>query len=480
MCGIVGFIEESPDIRKNGKRDFLTQALYVDTLRGHDSTGVITVSNNFDVQTAKDQISGPEFISAPQYMGLDLDSTWCAIGHNRAATRGKVVKRHAHPFTFGPVALVHNGTLQNMGSNLEYKVPSSYKIGVDSAVIAYNLSKAPPEGAKEVLEQIRGSYALVWTDSRDSSINIARNNDRPLHFGMTAGDKGMYFMSDGMMLHMLTQRKYTQIPSLQKIYSFADKQHLKFKRGEMVPEVATIRPFHHHAMGTTAGWWPKNNYQSGRGFKTGTKGTSSTKKYDTKIHRFRNTKTKVGHVKINGEMRTIPEQHVKQLEKTFQLKIDEVLPFRPKKFTAGRTSNQGMVTGTILHPVWDFEIDAQLYNIYWDSFNNFKDTIWEVAPIGMQFSTPQRANDAVVLTRLVSHYSSDQKVFEDLEDSVELYEGPDRKLYTEEEWERVAGDCANCSSPLFASQAPEVLWDGYFAFCADCAEELTENENDKN
>ena len=53
MCGIVGYITTQNDIYEHARRGFFKYALMLDTLRGPDSTGVITVSKKFTVNRYK-------------------------------------------------------------------------------------------------------------------------------------------------------------------------------------------------------------------------------------------------------------------------------------------------------------------------------------------------------------------------------------------------------------------------------------------
>ena len=190
MCGIIGYISLRDETAKIDKERFLHDALIIDSFRGMDSTGLITVCEDFKVSTHKEVLPGYYFIDTEEMQAMPRG--WAAIGHNRAATKGAVNVKNAHPFTYGPVSLVHNGTLNNLGINLPN---ACKKVDVDSYNIARALGNVAVEDAHKVLSDIRGAYALVWTDTRDKSVNIAKNGQRPLHWSFNQAKTIMWFMS---------------------------------------------------------------------------------------------------------------------------------------------------------------------------------------------------------------------------------------------------------------------------------------------
>src|SRR5690606_31129943 len=98
--------------------------------------------------------------------------------------------------------LVHNGTV---GNHLEFPHQSSDVPAVDSARIAYNLSKMPGSEI-EFLSKITGSYALVWWDSVINQLRIARNAERPLNYAWSDDRKYFFFASERLHLLWLLDR----------------------------------------------------------------------------------------------------------------------------------------------------------------------------------------------------------------------------------------------------------------------------------
>lgn len=267
MCGIVGYITTESKLGELDRSRFLRQALIVDTLRGDDSTGVFSVpfEPSKDDGTAfwiKQVGPGSALVDCKEYWENFADvSPWrCAVGHNRAATIGGVSNDTAHPFQVGPITLVHNGTLTST-----FPLPLSLTklrdkdVEVDSHAIAYNLAH---HSVDEVIPKLNGAFALVWHDARDDSINIVRNNKRPLHFGLGEANRTLYFMSEGEMLAMLDSRLKLGIKN---IYYPNEGQYLKW-----LPDTPLDRPItrtlemYEDSYGNYGNYWRAGNGYNSR------------------------------------------------------------------------------------------------------------------------------------------------------------------------------------------------------------------------
>lgn len=232
MCGISGvFSFTKPDFQlRKSIRGFLDNAIYVGSLRGRDSTGImVTNRTTQEVCTLKQAVDGAVFVDKYNVDKLlaDVDEYSSVVVHNRKATMGAVSDRSAHPFTVGSITLVHNGTLwqhRNLGGGNSLKV--------DSEAIAYALDKHDPV---EVLEDLDGAYTLVWHDSRTDTLSIARNKERPLSVAFIDNANSMVFCSEAMMLEWLANRNGLKIgklftPAVHSIYTWdlsAEKLDIK-------------------------------------------------------------------------------------------------------------------------------------------------------------------------------------------------------------------------------------------------------------
>src|ERR1700676_1710849 len=104
MCGIVGYVgnKEAYPILIGG----LQRLEY----RGYDSAGVATLVENgaMHIRRAKGKLENLRAM-----VGKEPLSGHIGIGHTRRATHGKPSEENAHPHKAGPVAVIHNGIVEN-------------------------------------------------------------------------------------------------------------------------------------------------------------------------------------------------------------------------------------------------------------------------------------------------------------------------------------------------------------------------------
>lgn len=170
MCGIVGIIKK--DWSKTFSKDELgvfKQLLYADALRGWDSTGVIAVKPGNKVYTKKAATQAINFLHEANKTDI-FHNTSILIGHNRAATKGNISDKNAHPFKENHITLVHNGTL--------YWHHYLANTDVDSHAITIALSK---QDKTTVLSSLSGAYALVWYNEKEKRIYFICDDKRPIH-----------------------------------------------------------------------------------------------------------------------------------------------------------------------------------------------------------------------------------------------------------------------------------------------------------
>lgn len=191
MCGIVGMVAAYSNGFTNDEQELFTTMLFLDTQRGWDSTGSFLVSNTGNMHMKKAALHGPDFVRTAEYKNL-LSKAWTngmfMVGHNRAATRGTVSDENAHPFCVNDdkIVLVQNGTY--VGSHKHLRDTE-----VDTEAVAWAISE--DDDLETSLQRINAAYALAYYDFRDKSLNLIRNEQRPMFLVETA-DAGWLFASE--------------------------------------------------------------------------------------------------------------------------------------------------------------------------------------------------------------------------------------------------------------------------------------------
>ncbi|MEE2979915.1 MAG: glutamine--fructose-6-phosphate transaminase (isomerizing) [Pseudomonadota bacterium] len=202
MCGIIGVIgngEASPLLL-----DGLKRLAY----RGYDSAGIATIVNgHIDRRRAEGKIDNLAAL-------LDDDplSGLVGIGHTRWATHGAPTTRNAHPHVAGPVAVVHNGIIENF-QRLRDELTAEgrvFETDTDTEVVAHlvtsNMARgmAPVEAAAAMLGRLEGAFALGILFNGEDGLIVGARRGSPLAIGY--GDGEMFLGSDAMALAPLTKR----------------------------------------------------------------------------------------------------------------------------------------------------------------------------------------------------------------------------------------------------------------------------------
>jgi len=198
MCGLVGMAGTLEYKHKQVMKDLL----FLNSLRGRDSTGLTAIKRDRTVLTRKMTVPGYEFIEHPSVekaMSFN-DQLW--IGHGRFKTTGEITRANAHPFEVldedGDVFLVgaHNGTLVN-----KYEIQNKLKgdkFDTDSETLFNWLAEAP--NYKEAIAKLRGAWSLVWWDPTVDSVHFCRNDERPLTYAYTKDRKAVVWASEAWMI----------------------------------------------------------------------------------------------------------------------------------------------------------------------------------------------------------------------------------------------------------------------------------------
>ncbi|MFN0114482.1 MAG: glutamine--fructose-6-phosphate transaminase (isomerizing) [Paracoccaceae bacterium] len=202
MCGIVGVLgnhEVAP---------ILVEALKRLEYRGYDSAGIATVNKGrLDRRRAVGKL-----VNLSDLLVHDPLAGKAGIGHTRWATHGAATTVNAHPHRSGPVAVVHNGIIENFRELREELATKglTQETETDTETVAMLLRAfmdqglSPREAAVATLGRLDGAFALLFLFDGEEDLMIAARKGSPLAIGHGQGE--MYVGSDAIALAPMTDR----------------------------------------------------------------------------------------------------------------------------------------------------------------------------------------------------------------------------------------------------------------------------------
>ncbi|MBO9473638.1 glutamine--fructose-6-phosphate transaminase (isomerizing) [Shimia sp. R10_1] len=202
MCGIVGVLgshEAAP---------ILVEALKRLEYRGYDSAGIATVNDG----TLERRRAVGKLVNLSDLLVHEPLRGKSGIGHTRWATHGAPSVVNAHPHQAGPVAVVHNGIIENFRELREELANDgfSFVTETDTETVALltqmymNTGMQPVEAALKTLSRLDGAFALAFLFSGEDDLIVAARKGSPLAIGH--GDGEMYVGSDAIALAPLTDQ----------------------------------------------------------------------------------------------------------------------------------------------------------------------------------------------------------------------------------------------------------------------------------
>ncbi|MGH1354482.1 MAG: glutamine--fructose-6-phosphate transaminase (isomerizing) [Thalassovita sp.] len=202
MCGIVGVLGD------HEAAPLLVEALKRLEYRGYDSAGIATVNDgHLDRRRAVGKL-----VNLSDLLVHDPLPGKAGIGHTRWATHGAPSVTNAHPHRAGPVAVVHNGIIENFRELREELATRGLEFvtETDTETIALLVQSymsdghAPIEAARLTLGRLHGAFALAFLFDGEEDLLIAARKGSPLAIGH--GDGEMFVGSDAIALAPLTDR----------------------------------------------------------------------------------------------------------------------------------------------------------------------------------------------------------------------------------------------------------------------------------
>ena len=165
MCGIVGVLgnhEVAPTIVEGLRRL---------EYRGYDSAGIATVDAHGTLDRRR---AVGKLVNLSDALVHDPLTGHSGIGHTRWATHGAPNTANAHPHRAGPVAVVHNGIIENFQA-LRAELGAKgigFESDTDTETVAMLVQsymaqgKTPQDAVRETLARLDGAFsgdgALSW------------------------------------------------------------------------------------------------------------------------------------------------------------------------------------------------------------------------------------------------------------------------------------------------------------------------------
>ncbi|WMS41767.1 glutamine--fructose-6-phosphate transaminase (isomerizing) [Acuticoccus sp. MNP-M23] len=197
MCGIVGIIGRGP------AAPLLLDALKRLEYRGYDSAGIATVDADGTLTRAR---AAGKLRNLEGVLNGAMPGGSTGIGHTRWATHGAPTEANAHPHLASPVAVVHNGIIENFRALRTALAAKgvSFSSETDTETIAHLLAanlqtEADLKAALvETVAALEGAYSLAFAFEGQPGTLAAARRGSPLAIGN--GPDGIMIGSDAIAL----------------------------------------------------------------------------------------------------------------------------------------------------------------------------------------------------------------------------------------------------------------------------------------
>ncbi|APR84540.1 Glucosamine--fructose-6-phosphate aminotransferase [Minicystis rosea] len=193
MCGIVGYVgsKSAAPIIVDGLRKL--------EYRGYDSAG-IALHDGKSIEIVRTLGKLVKLSDALEKRTL-LGGT--GIGHTRWATHGRPSEINAHPHSAGPIAVVHNGIIENHVAVRQELEGQGVKFlsDTDTEIVAHLIHRELNNGASSLFEATRcalqrvvGAYAIAVLSRNEPDVVVVARHGSPLVVGI--GEDEMLCGSD--------------------------------------------------------------------------------------------------------------------------------------------------------------------------------------------------------------------------------------------------------------------------------------------
>jgi len=187
MCGIIGYVgprEASPILLGGLKRL---------EYRGYDSAGIATLAMNGKLEISR---AVGKLDNLRRHLEESPLAGKIGIGHTRWATHGRPSEENAHPHKAGPVAVIHNGIIENYVELRDTLVKRGHKLRseTDTELISHLIEeelkggRGLAEAVRAAVRELRGSFSIVVLSETEPGKLVAAKTATPLVLGLGDGE----------------------------------------------------------------------------------------------------------------------------------------------------------------------------------------------------------------------------------------------------------------------------------------------------
>ena len=157
--------------------------------RGYDSAGLATIAGDgkLDIRRATGKLANLRRLLADSPLTGTI-----GIGHTRWATHGRPSEENAHPHKAGPVAVIHNGIVENFVDLRAELTTRGHKLRseTDTELIAHLIEENLKTGrgltaaVRDAVRKLRGSFSIVVLSETEPDKLVAAKTATPLVLGV--------------------------------------------------------------------------------------------------------------------------------------------------------------------------------------------------------------------------------------------------------------------------------------------------------
>ncbi|MFT3766458.1 MAG: glutamine--fructose-6-phosphate transaminase (isomerizing) [Minicystis sp.] len=193
MCGIVGYVGSK------SAAPLIVDGLRKLEYRGYDSAG-IAIHDGKSIEIVRTLGKLVKLSDALEKRTLQGQT---GIGHTRWATHGRPSEINAHPHSAGPIAVVHNGIIENHVA-LRHELESQgvkFLSDTDTEIVAHLIHRELNQGAanlfeatRRALQRVVGAYGIAVLSRNEPDAVVVARHGLPLVVGI--GEDEMLCGSD--------------------------------------------------------------------------------------------------------------------------------------------------------------------------------------------------------------------------------------------------------------------------------------------